>query len=276
MLGPQILARTMSKPTKKGKGAQAWQYHSRSDSHSKAACWTVLFDLMRECPVFLEHANTGKVGFAVNHVMVGKLNKTLDLVICAVPPTRPHSKRRSFADLVKVYNIQLTDEEAKQLANLPSLLEENSGDISEVLIALEAKACMTEHGKSIPRLHAEILATGFLAKQAAPTCITASYTLVNAAPSFISPGSKREINNHNQPADAKAVVKMLGQAIPDAGSFPKMGYDVIGVTVVECRNDGSTVGLVTGDPAPQTSDYFHYDRMMRSLCSVYRDRFSQL
>ena len=106
--------------------------------------------------------------------MVGPINKTLDLVVTIVPPSRDSRSRRSSADLVDRYGIVLDDEERALLAALPRVDEDLSDDVSEVAVALEAKACMTEHLKSLPRLHAEILATGYLAKQAAPRCIAVS------------------------------------------------------------------------------------------------------
>ena len=156
--GPSILARTMSVATTRGTGEKAWQYHSRSDTHSKVACWTVLFDLLRECDALQSHARSGLVGFGINHVMVGPINKTLDLVVTIVPPSRDSGSRRSFVDRVDRYGIVLDDEERALLAALPRVEEDLSDDVSEVAVALEAKACMTEHLKSLPRLHAEILA----------------------------------------------------------------------------------------------------------------------
>ncbi|HYC44840.1 MAG TPA: hypothetical protein VED01_05075 [Burkholderiales bacterium] len=208
--------------------------------------------------------------------MIGKLNKTLDLVVCAVPPTRSGRVRRSFIDLVEVYGIQITPAEQAILATFPPMLEERSDDVSEVLIALEAKACMTEHGKAIPRLFAEILATGYLAKLAAPRSITVSYTVVNAAQEFITTSGSTPTRQHNQPRDAQAVVEMLGTAIPTAASFPSFGYDAIGVTVVDCRNDGSAVTLLSEAPSPGVNRYYHYDRMMRTICAEFRSRFSNL
>jgi hypothetical protein len=278
MLGPHILARTMTSATRRGKATEEWQYHSRSDNHSKVACWAVVFDMLRECTLFKKHASEGKIGFGINYVMVGKLNKTLDLVICAVPSTRSRGKRRNLATLAAKYSIQLSDDEKKIFKRLPEIQEETKDDISEVLIALEAKACMTEHSKSIPRLHAEILATGFLAKQAAPTCITVSYTLVNAAESFISPGNSKNgrTNEHAQPRDAAAVVEMLGNAIPLVPAFGGFGYDVLGVTVVDCKNDGSPVTVLNNSPAPKRSDFYHYEQMIRKLSSAYSARYSHL
>jgi hypothetical protein len=273
MIGPTVLARTMSAATRRGAGKQAWQYHSRSDNHSKVACWTVLLDLLTECDVIRSHAVQGRLGFRINHVMVGPINKTLDLVVTVVPPGRVAGARATFADLVARHGIVLAADEADVLAGLPTVFEDRRDDVSEVAIALEAKACMTEHLKSLPRLHAEILATGYLARLAVPGCITASYSLVNAAATFISPGAKALVNAHSQPEDARRVVQMLATAVPLARSSRDLGYDVVGVTVIECRNDGSPVNLSTGDAAPKLSDHLHYERMIRSLCSEYRSRF---
>ena len=133
---------------------------------------------------------------------------------------------------------------------------------------------MTEHIKSLPRLHAEILATGYLAKRASPRCIGVSYSLVNAASTFVSPsGDGKKINRHNQPDDARRVLQMLAQAVPMASDSRDFGYDVIGATVLECRNDGSPVFVVNADPAPSLSDRTHYERMVRSVCSEFRSRF---
>ena len=274
MRGPTILARSMSIATRRGNSTRAWQYHSRSDSHSKIACWSLLFDLLLECDVVREAAERGRLGFRINHAMIGQINKTLDLVITVVPPTRRQTTRRTFAELSDVFGVALDETDRAALAGMPAFYEESVDDASEVAIAVEAKACKTEHVKSLPRLHAEILATGYLAKLAEPSCISVSYSLVNAASSFVSPSGKGEVNRHNQPEDARRVVQMLATAVPTASKSREYGYDVIGTTVVDCRNDGSPVTVVQGAPAPTLNDHTHYERMMRSLCSAYRKRHS--
>lgn len=273
MVGPTILARAMTTATSRGIGAHSWQYHSRSDTHSKIACWTVLFDLLIECDVLKQHAVEERIAFGINHEMVGPINKTLDLVVLAVQPNRTGAKRATFAEVGSKYGISLSDTEKAILGDLPVVHQDASDDISEVAIALEAKACMTAHLKSMPRLHAEILATGYLAKRAAPRCISVSYSLVNTADTFLSPG-KAIANRHKQPEDARRVVQMLSTAIPLAREGNGYGYDVIGVTTIDCKNDGSPVTLSTSNPAaPTTGDHFHYERMIRSICAEYRARF---
>jgi hypothetical protein len=276
MRGPEILARTMSVATRRGRSERAWQYHSRSDSHSKTACWTLLFDMLIECEPLRNAAFAGRVGFGINHVMVGPINKTLDLVVTVVPPNREVRGRMHFAEVAAVYGIVLSPDEAVLLGELPLLDREEGEDVSEVAIAVEAKACMTEHIKSLPRLHAEILATGYLAKRAVPSCISVSYSLVNAAPIFVTPSGDAKVNKHNQPEDARRVVEMLATAVPTVSDSRDYGYDVVGVTVLDCRNDGSAVEVVQ-DPtlAPKRSDRTHYERMIRAICSEYRSRFGR-
>ena len=272
MRGPTILARSMSIATRRGKSPRAWQYHSRSDSHSKIACWTLLFDLLLECDAVRDAAKQGRLGFGINHLMVGPINKTLDMVLTVVPPSRAIARRKTFAEMVDTHEIALDDADRLALAALPILYTDRKDDISEVAVAVEAKACMTKHISAIPRLFAEILATGYLAKRAAPRCISVSYALINAAPTFVSPSGKKKVTRHNQPEDTRRVVQMISQAIPTASDSRDCGYDVTGTTVIDCRNDGSPVTVVRGDPAPANNDRTNYERMMRSLCSEFRGR----
>ena len=94
MFGPDILVRTLSKATT-GTGnsrfahGNVWQYHSRSDRHSKVACWALVFDLLRHCALLREHASSGRVGLGINHEMQDFRNrkrKNLDLVVCVQAP----------------------------------------------------------------------------------------------------------------------------------------------------------------------------------------------
>lgn len=272
MIGPEILVRTLSIPTRRGKGERVWQYHPRSDAHSKIACWTLLLDCLLECDALYEDAVQGRIGFAINHRMVGPINKTLDLVLTRVPRSRTEQAgRRSFAEVGAGYGIELTAEEQAKLAQFHCVFEETKADFSEVVLAVEAKACMTDHHGALPRLHAEILATGYLACRAAPQCAVISCTLVNAASSFVSGTGKTK--SMRQPDSARAVLDMLRLAVPlrrDARDL--FGYDAVGALVVECRNDGSPVTLSREPAAPGATDVIHYERMIRQICATYRSK----
>lgn len=274
MMGPEILANTLSVGTARSKGVELWQYHSRSDSHSKIACWTLLLDVLIECDVVRSHAEKGLLGFGINHVVVGPINKTLDLVLTRLSPGVSRVGRKTFASLGREYSVRLNAAEQGTLDALPVVHQDLADDVSEVAMAVEAKACMTEHIKSLPRLHAEILATGYLAKRAIPRAIAVSITLVNVSDSFVSPSGKGKVNKHSQPSDANRVLEMLGTAIPLARDTHNLiGYDVVGALSVHCKNDGSPVTIVDGVGAPTRGQHIHYERMVRSICSEYRSRF---
>lgn len=277
MRGPGILARTMSVASRRGKSDRTWQYHSRSDHHSKVACWAVLLDMMIECDAFREAAAHGLLGFALNRVVVAPINKTLDLVITrGSGDVARNAPTQDFAGVGGALGVVLDDDCARVLARLPILKLDDAADAREVAVALEAKACMTEHIKSLPRLHAEILATGYLTKRGWPHAITVSYSLVNTAATFVTPSGNGRVNRHRQPEDARRVVEMIDRAVPTLNETRDFGYDVVGVTAVECRNDGSTVELAdSSDIGLGQLSRLKYEHMIRALCSQFRARFGR-
>ncbi|MGH8887619.1 MAG: hypothetical protein ACRDYX_21105 [Egibacteraceae bacterium] len=94
MHAPDILVRTLTRPAPMGPSHTEWQYHSRSDRHSKVACWGVFFDLLLTSGLLRAHVANGRVVFGVNHAMhdfVHDQRKDLDLVI-ARPANGPTSR----------------------------------------------------------------------------------------------------------------------------------------------------------------------------------------
>jgi hypothetical protein len=234
-----------------------------------------MFDMLNECESLRRRAERGLVGFGINYVMVGPINKTLDLVLTSLEPGAGDGRAENFATMAATLGVVLNDDERTALEALPVIHRAPADDIAEVAVAVEAKACMTEHVKSLPRLHAEILATGYLARLAARQCITVSYSLVNSAPSFVTPSSDRKTNQHRQPEDARRVFDMLAKAVPTVSDSNPYGYDVVGAVAVDCRNDGSPVLVIEQGPASLRRDErLHYERMVRNLCTEYRRRFS--
>ncbi len=66
---------------------------------------------------------------------------------------------------------------------------------------------------------------------------------------------------------------MIRTALPLARDLPSLGYDVIGVTAIDCRNDGTAVRVISERPAPARDEHHHYERMIRAICAEFRDRF---
>jgi hypothetical protein len=278
--GPEILVRTLSTPHVTDKNGNVWNYHSRSDHHSKVACWGIVFDLLRTSALFRKHVADASVGFGINHEMRDfqhDRKKDLDLVICT--PASGSTTGKSLADLASHYGVELTPSEKKDLAGLPPLRESPVGN---VLIALEAKACMTAHQRALPRLYDELNSSHQTVHGAHDSAIAAGLVMINVAESFLSPGLNKknretdpEWSTHAQPKSVEITIDKVKQ-LPRRSKTGISGYDALGIVVIDCMNDGSEVKLHTKPPAPQPQDNYHYITMIDRLRGLYETRFAQI
>jgi hypothetical protein len=95
----------------------------------------LLFDLLLECDALRNAALLNRIGFGINHVLVGTINKTLDLVLTRLPASRKPASRRTFSDLANDYMIELNSTERAALDSLPTLEQDLKDDINEVALA---------------------------------------------------------------------------------------------------------------------------------------------
>lgn len=282
MHGPSILARTLSKTTREDRFGNLWQYHSRSDHHSKVACWGILFDLLRGSALLRWHIESGKVRFGINHEMkdfVHDRKKNLDLVLCTGSTDAIEPQAETFAEMGESWSIDLTEKEKAELSRLPTL---RRGSVSSVLMALEAKACMTAHQRALPRLYDELNSSHATVHGASDQAIAAGFVMVNRAVRYLSPDLNKknretdpEWSVHAQPRDAQLAVDKVRQ-LPKRSRTGDNGYDAVAIVVVDCSNDGSAISLVDDAPAPRTGDIFHYDSMIDRLGHIYATRFKDL
>jgi len=282
MNGPEILVRSLSKTTITDRFGNVWQYHSRSDHHSKVACWTIVFDLLKTCSLLRRHVGERRVYFGINHEMrdfVNDRKKNLDLVLCtASASTRLHSKQ-TLVSMAEEYSVELTTVERSELGELPPF---HRAPVGSVLLALEAKACMTAHQRALPRLYDELNSSHLTVHGATDQAIAAGFAMVNVAGRYLSPDlNKRnrqddpEWSTHNQPRDAELAVAKVRQ-LPRRSKTGDTGYDALAIVVVDCANDGSPVDLVTASPAPRAGDIYHYASMVDRLAHIYSTRFKDL
>jgi hypothetical protein len=286
MDGPGILVASMSVPTPRGGSQALWQYHPRSDSHSKVGCWGALFDLLQQSRVLRGHAHSGTVIFGVNFEMrdfgTGR-KKRLDLVIARPSQDVTTSTPRTLADLASAWSVVLTPAQQDSLAALPALY---SGPVGAVLMALEAKAAMTAHTKAQPRLYDELNSSHLTVHGASRGALAVGLVMVNISRTFISPdlnaspprtlGQKVVVSQHAQPADTAGLIAKMRE-IPRRTGTQTEGYDGLGVVVVDAPNDDITpIQLVTTPPAPQTGDVLHYDTMITRVANEYDRAFHDI
>lgn len=288
MNGESIFARTnsvattgMGRPFKHGR---SWQYHSRSDRHSRVACWTVLWDLLQASPALRRQAKKGEIGFGINHTLydaVGHKKKNLDLVIQTIDPIVVDVATTSFKELVLSYGIVLNQAEKAILAELPDL-PMIEGDHGIVLLAMETKACMTSHGKAEPRLFDELNSSHALvhASQRIGPALSAGYAIINSAPTFVSPELNDRPKDKKLP-DVVSVHKISAASktaehlstLPIASKARKIGLDAMGISMVRCPNDGTPIKVENKLEVPEGFGYNHF---ISSLAGLYDKRFRDL
>ena len=285
MQGPEIIVRSLSAQRIADSHGNHWQYHPQSDQHSKISCWAILFDLLLNCALVRKHIEDGKIGFGINHKMTDFTSgrpKDLDLVL-SVPRTDSKSTSTSaisFESLVAEYAISLTPPETKLLSQLPKLSRRPVGD---VVMALEAKAAMTAHGRAAPRLFDELTSAWQCINGSAEQAIAIGFGLVNAAPEFVSPKMNKQqvfeglavVNRENQPNAVEHVYRRI-RNLKVRGHTTERGYDAIGVTTIMARNDGSPITLAPIPPALPSDDPLHYERMILRVAGIYTSRFLTL
>jgi hypothetical protein len=268
--GPSILAQTLTVPAMtRTRRPQAWQYHSRGARHSLTSCWGVLFDLLSHSTLLCQHVVEDKVVFGLDHEMhdyTADRSKNLDLVI-ARPNQAGWTKQREprhFSELPALFDMELTTEQTAALAALPDPVE---GEVGAVYLALESKACMTAFTKSYPRLYDELNSSHAVIHGASNRALAVGLAIVNVADEFVSPVGGR--NRHTQPRDALGAMAKVEQ-LPRRSGDEGVGYDGLGIVLVDLVNDGSPVTIPSEPKVPMN---YEYDRMILRIASEYDVRF---
>ena len=284
MDGPSIVARTLSRPGKPDRYGNTWQYHSRSDRHSKIACWSILFEALQHSALLRRHVDIGKVVFGVNQEMRDyRTNRTKDLdLVIATPGSAALASARpvTLADLAVRWSIRLSDEQQRTLASLPQIIE---GPTGVVLAALEAKACMTAHIKALPRLFDELNSSHLTVHANTKDALAVGFAMVNASVTFISPDLNKfdlseqspVVSQHRQPHWVERTIGKL-EDLPRKTRPSEEGFDAFGIVVVDMANDGTPVRVVERPPAPRPADVWYYDQMIRRMVHDYDTAFSHI
>ena len=152
--------------------------------------------------------------------------------------------------------------------------------VGAVLIALEAKACMTAHIKALPRLYDELNSSHLCVHGASKSALAIGYVQVNSSTSFVSSVTNNypldtfptRYTPHRQPGDTERVVQKIKE-IPRRSASSEVGFDGVGISVLKFRNDGGPVELVSRPPAPQPGDSFHYGSMIVRMANEYDTTF---
>jgi hypothetical protein len=158
----------------------------------------------------------------------------------------------------------LTPAQRRAIEELPDPME---GAVGAVHLALEAKACMTAFSKSYPRLYDELNSSHAVIHGASNRALAVGLAIINVADEFVSPVGKR--NRHNQPQDALGAIAKVEQ-LPRRSGDEGVGYDGLGIVLVNLANDGSPVTLARQPSVPVN---YEYGRMIVRIANEYDVRF---
>jgi hypothetical protein len=273
--GEEIIARSIGASRISDKFGNHWQYHSRSDRHSRISCWSIMFDLLGNCSLLSKHVREGKIAFGINHELRDfkhNRKKNLDLVLC----TGRDEQVATFAEYGEQNGVILDPKNREILASLPVL---HRAPVSNVLVALEAKACMTEHIKALPRLHDELSSSHQTIHGDTGGAIAAGYVLINCSESFVSPDRNRKrirsgkfaVNVHKQPLASKRTLEAV-MKLPRRSNDQENGFDALGISMLRCANDGSPVEVdkIANSNIPEIVTYSAF---IKRLAHLYATRF---
>ena len=117
--------------------------------------------------------------------------------------------------LADAYQIQLSDEERLSLASLPSL---SRAPVGSVIMALEAKACMTAHQRALPRFYDELNSSHLTVHGNSEQALAVGFAMVNMAGTYLSPDLNKknraadpEWSSHDQPRDGSLAIDKARQ-----------------------------------------------------------------
>jgi hypothetical protein len=187
---------------------------------------------------------------------------------------------KTFADLVTPYTIVLSEEEGRALAELPVAPLARP---ATVLMAVEAKACVTEFGKARPRLYDELNSSHLTIRGDTDSAIAAGFALVNADDTFVSPirnpwplgPHPTVVSTHKQPRDLRSVTSKLTE-LPRRSHMGEAGFDVFAIGLIDCANDGRPVTVKRGTPGEFDPEIYDHSQTIGRLAHLYATRFSSI
>jgi hypothetical protein len=241
MLAPERFAAWLCERCHEDRYGHKYQYHPRSDAHSKVLAGFIWEDLRGRCRAIRSDHQAGRIDYRVN-----------------LPYRWPHTAKAKTIDLA--------------IGRLSS----TGAQLADVLVSCELKTTMTEHKKSEPRIFDELSSSYMIVHASEPEVIAAGLTVVNIADTFVSPlrqgpGPDLYVSRHRQPHVTESMIKHL-RGLPIRQGTDEPGFDAYCTFVVSCDNR-SPAHLWTASPAPQPGDPDHYESFLDRICQAYANRF---
>jgi len=244
-------------------------YHPRSSKHSDFQSFIIIRDLVAQCPLIRERAQSGElVANLRQHQQVGHADWVIDIAL-GTTPSGDASPLEMEGDVPPI-----------RMA--PPVI---------IQIAIELKSIFTEHGKARKNRLRDFNSFHGYAHQYDPKTVAAAFLVVNAAEQFYSPLRKDDdITSHST---SRATARQVAANSVDifrsihlrtsASDVP--GAEAVGVVVIEHDNLGihpdpdyrALSHPTRAAPVPPNlpvGDPLHYESMIQRICNAYKTRFA--
>lgn len=170
--------------------------------------------------------------------------KFLNELICT-PNSFVEKSDAEVSARVDRYGIVLSSADVAALSALPRLRQSSVGS---VLVALEAKACVTEPIKACPRLYDELSSSFQTSHGDTKNAVAAAFVTINAASAFVSPVGNKDFGRrgpliptlHTQPKRAERVLEKITRSRANCGRIPSLNQ----LNPAACRTQPDSPGVL--------------------------------
>lgn len=214
-------------------------FNPRSQANSDALSDFVVADLRRLCPALKAALSTGQLIPRKNPAVRTKVaGRSIDLVL--------HEKSAE-----------------------PSI---------SVRVSVEHKSIMTAHGKARWNRYGDVIAYSNHMHNHRRDCIAGSLVIINTSAAYENPdafakGLKRP-HFHMEKVVLDTVKIFAGIPLRSSLDDPNDQPEALAVIVIDY--DGvNPAKLVSGAPAPPADSQIQYDRFIRRICQLYKERFKR-
>jgi hypothetical protein len=266
MLGAELLAHAVANASPMATAGLHKGTRLAPSALREIAGLAYLVDLLDKANAFHQKAAMSEVGFVLNAPTCDHISQPVDVVVVLTNGRPPTSAPRTLDARLEALLPVPAPLLMRRVAALPSLVEMDASRAPESALHLVVKAVDVTQPPDVPRLHADILASGYLASERMPYAIRAAHVLLFGNEGWGS----------DQDAAAANVHAMLTRGLPTTARGVAWGFDAISLCGVAPQDAAAGTNFLNMlHHIPGTRQPLHYSHALREVAAHFRARFAR-